>query len=162
MNCECEKCKEHRPCKEKIHLSCGCKKPKCNCPKPCGCEKKCGCQKPCKPRVFIDQCQCDPCQKRESMVKICTFVADTLDDARLYRDAFVFVREDESVYYISDLGNELPFGSRPVFKDDFEPRLKAIPRQTVFDFKNNIAYVYSPTGEVRSFALNEVEESDAD
>lgn len=152
-DCGCSKCKE------KKHIVCNkCKKTECGCKdNGCGCKK----QTCCKPRAFIDQCDCNPCQKRESMVKLCTFVADTLDVARYYRDSFVFVREDESVYYISDTGNELPFGSRPVFKDDFVPLLKPVPRQTVYDFKNNVAYVYSPTGEVRKFSLTEVEDENA-
>lgn len=156
MSCGCKN-KTPKPKKQ----GCGCRKKKCKvCGCNCGCNRYCdGCG--CAQRAYISQCEdCNPCKPKEEMVKICTFVAPTLEDARYYRNSFVFVQEDDSVYYISDDGTDTPFGSRPIFKDDFNPLHKAIPRQTVYDFKNNIGYVYSPDGKVRQFALTEVENAD--
>ena len=51
----------------------------------------------------------------------------------------------------------------PMFIDNFNPDDKAVPRQTVYDFANNKAYVFNPEGEYRTFQLTDpnasVEES---
>lgn len=123
----------------------------CNC---CGQPKKlCRCPKgkssPEAPeRAYIAPCtDCDPCRPCKSMVKICSFIAPTLTEAQAFRNSFVYNQEDDSVYYISDDGTPTRFGSSPMFIDNFNPDDKAIPRQTVFDFANNKAYVFNPEGE---------------
>lgn len=130
---------------------CGCGQP----PKLCRCplNKKEGAPK----RACIKECtDCDPCRPCESMVKICTFVAPNLEEATNFRNSFVYNQEDDSVYYISDDNTPTRFGSSPMFIEDFQPASRAIPRQLVFDFLNNKAYVYAPDGTVRSFDLTEV------
>lgn len=112
------------------------------------------CSKP--RRAFIDTCtDCDPCETRESMMKICSFVVPTLEEGRYFRDSFVYNQEDDSVYYIDDTGTELAFGARPMFIEDFDPTERQIPRQVVYDFKNNKAHVFGPDGSHRSFNLTE-------
>lgn len=123
----------------------------CNC---CGQPKKlCRCPKgkssPETPeRAYIAPCtDCDPCRPCKSMVKICSFIAPTLTEAQAFRNSFVYNQEDDSVYYISDDGTPTRFGSSPMFIDNFNPDDKQIPRQAVFDFANNKAYVFNPEGE---------------
>ena len=108
----------------------------------------------CPERACIKECtDCDPCRPCESMVKICSFVAPTLTEGQAFRNSFVYNQEDDSVYYISDDGTPTRFGSTPMFIDDFDPSARAIPRQTVYDFANNTAYVYAPDGRYRSFPI---------
>lgn len=119
----------------------GCGQPQrlCRCPKGKGEAPK---------RAYIAECtDCDPCRPCESMVKICSFVTPTLTEGQRFRNSFVYNQEDDSVYYISDDGTPTRFGSSPMFIDNFNPDDKAIPRQAVFDFANNKAYVFNPEGE---------------
>lgn len=128
-----------------------CQQPKalCRCPT----KKNSGCPK----RACIKECtDCDPCIPCKSMVKICSFVAPTLEEASVFHNSFVYNQEDDCVYYISDDGTPTRFGASPMFIDDFNPTDRIIPRQMVFDFLNNKGYVFSPDGEVRSFNLSEV------
>ena len=134
-------------------MSCNC----CNCGQPqrlCRCplkKKEGGCPK----RAYIKECtDCDPCQSCESMVKICSFVVPTLEEGQAFRNSFVYNQEDDSVYYISDDGTPTRFGSSPMFIDNFDPASRTVPRQTIYDFANNVAYVYGPDGRYRSFALS--------
>lgn len=136
-------------------MSCNC----CNCGQPqrlCRCplkKKEGGCLK----RACIKECtDCDPCIPCESMVKICSFVVPNIEEGQRYRNSFVYNQEDDSVYYITDDATPVRFGASPMFIDDFSPTARAIPRQMVFDFLNNKAYVYGPDGAVRSFNLSEV------
>lgn len=133
----------------------GCGQPLCRCPKGKGEAPK---------RAYIAECtDCDPCRPCESMVKICSFVTPTLTEGQRFRNSFVYNQEDDSVYYISDDGTPTRFGSSPMFIDNFNPDDKAVPRQTVYDFTNNKAYVFNPEGEYRTFQLTDpnasVEES---
>lgn len=120
----------------------------CNCGQP---ERLCRCPKgkgEAPKRAYIAECtDCDPCRPCESMVKICSFVAPTLTEGQRFRNSFVYNQEDDSVYYIDDAGTPTRFGSSPMFIDNFNPDDRKIPRQTVFDFANNKAYVYDPEGD---------------
>jgi uncharacterized lipoprotein YddW (UPF0748 family) len=89
------------------------------------------------------------------MVKICSFVVPNLEEGQAFHNSFVYNQEDDSVYYISDDGTPTRFGSSPMFIDSFVPDSRKIPRQTVYDFANNIAYVYGPDGRYRTFALTD-------
>lgn len=127
----------------------GCGQPErlCRCPKGKGEAPK---------RAYIAECtDCDPCRPCESMVKICSFVTPTLTEGQRFRNSFVYNQEDDSVYYISDDGTPTRFGSSPMFIDNFNPDDKAVPRQTVYDFANNKAYVFNPEGEYRTFQLTD-------
>lgn len=118
----------------------GCGQPErlCRCPKGKGEAPK---------RAYIAECtDCDPCRPCESMVKICSFVTPTLTEGQKFRNSFVYNQEDDSVYYISDDGTPTRFGSSPMFINAFNPDDRKIPRQTVFDFANQKAYIYDPEG----------------
>jgi len=123
----------------------------CNCGQPkklCRCPKKSTETPEVPQRAYIAECtDCDPCRPCESMVKICSFVTPTLTEGQRFRNSFVYNQEDDSVYYISDDGTPTRFGSSPMFIDNFNPEDKVIPRQTVFDFANNKAYIFNPEGE---------------
>lgn len=120
----------------------------CNCGQP---ERLCRCPKGnggAPKRAYIAECtDCDPCRPCKSMVKICSFVAPTLTEGQRFRNSFIYNQEDDSVYYIDDAGTPTRFGSSPMFIDNFQPDARPIPRQIVFDFINNRAYVYNPEGE---------------
>lgn len=119
----------------------------CNCGQPkklCRCPKK-STETP--ERAYIAECtDCDPCRPCESMVKICSFVTPTLTEGQRFRNSFVYNQEDDSVYYIADDGTPTRFGSSPMFINAFNPDDRKIPRQTVFDFANQKAYIYDPEG----------------
>ena len=109
------------------------------------------------PRAVINFCNdCDPCTPCQSNVKICAFVVPTLEEGRYFRNSFVFVQENDRVYYISDDRSEIPFGSSPRFVDDYDPTAAApTPKETViYDVKNKVAYVYGDDG-YTSFALTD-------
>lgn len=133
-------------------MSCGC------CGQP---EKLCRCPKNKKApempkRACIKECSdCDPCQTCESMVKICSFVVPNLEEGQTFRNSFIYNQEDDSVYYITDDNTPIRFGSSPMFIDAFDPTTKQIPRQTVYDFDNNVAFVFAPDGTYRTFTLSD-------
>jgi hypothetical protein len=89
------------------------------------------------------------------MVKICSFVVPNLEEGQTFRNSFIYNQEDDSVYYITDDNTPIRFGSSPMFIDAFDPTSKQIPRQTVYDFDNNVAYVYAPDGTYRTFSLQD-------
>lgn len=136
----------------------------CNCGEPkklCRCPKGKGAPKAPK-RAYIDKCtDCDPCIPCESMVKICSFVVETLEEGQAFKNSFIYNQEDDAVYYIADDGTPTRFGATPLFIDAYDPTTKKIPRQTVYDFVNNKGYVYNADGDYREFALvNPNEESE--
>ena len=98
---------------------------------------------------------CDPCNECATNVKICAFVVPTLEEGRYFRNSFIFVQEDDSVYFISDDRSEIPFGARPKFIDDFDPTDGAIHYKStvVYDVKNLAGYVYDPEGNMMTMAL---------
>lgn len=100
---------------------------------------------------------CDPCNPSVSTVKLCAFVVPTLDEGRYYRNSFVFVQEDDSVYYISDDRSEIPFGSRPKFIDEFDPEeaTAKYKRSVVYDLVNKKAYVYGNNGEIMNLVTED-------
>lgn len=129
---------------------------------PCGCEhnpttpcRRCA-NKPSPRKGVVKFCDiCDPCAPPDNNVKLCAFVVPTLEEGRYYRDSFVFVQEDDSVYYIDDHRSEIPFGSRPKFIEDFDPTQESVRYKStvVYDVKNGVAYVYDPEGKMATVAL---------
>lgn len=122
-------------------MTCNCNQPKTDGPQRRGVVKFCDI--------------CDPCNEAKSDVRLCAFVVPTLEEGRYYRNSFIFVEEDDSVYYISDDRSEIPFGSRPKFIDDFDPTDAAIHYKStvVYDVKNQAGYVYDPEGNMVTIAL---------
>lgn len=112
----------------------------------------CGCNKmPEEPRKkgVVKFCDiCDPCAEGVTNVKICAFVVPTLEEGRYYKNSFIFVQEDDSVYFISDDRSEIPFGSRPKYIENFDPEDSAnkFKNTTVYDMVGMAAYVYGPDG----------------
>lgn len=98
---------------------------------------------------------CDPCNECVTNVKICAFVVPTLEEGRYFKNSFIFVQEDDSVYFISDDRSEIPFGSRPKFIEDFDPTDAAVHYKStvVYDVKNHAGYVYDPEGNMVTIAL---------
>lgn len=112
----------------------------------------CGCNKmPEEPKRkgVVKFCDiCDPCAPQKSNVRLCAFVVPTLEEGRYYRNSFIFVQEDDSVYYISDDRSEIPFGSRPKFIENFDPedQLNQFKNTVVYDTAKKAAYVYDNNG----------------
>lgn len=119
----------------------------------------CGCNKmPEEPKRkgVVKFCDiCDPCAEGVTNVKICAFVVPTLEEGRYYKNSFIFVQEDDSVYFISDDRSEIPFGSRPKYIDNFDPTDSAINFKScvVYDLVNQIGYVYGPDGTYMTIAM---------
>lgn len=126
----------------------------------CNCQEKrpnlntwgCGCNKmPEEPRRkgVVKFCDiCDPCNPAATNVKICAFVVPTLEEGRYFKNSFIFVQEDDSVYFISDDRSEIPFGSRPRFEDNFDPTDSdnKFKNTVIYDIPGQAAYVYGPDG----------------
>lgn len=119
----------------------------------------CGCNKmPEEPKRkgVVKFCDiCDPCAEGVTNVKICAFVVPTLEEGRYYKNSFIFVQEDDSVYFISDDRSEIPFGSRPKFIDNFDPEDPAVSYKNcvVYDLVDQTAYVYGPDGTYMTIAM---------
>lgn len=119
----------------------------------------CGCNKmPEEPKRkgVVKFCDiCDPCAEGVTNVKICAFVVPTLEEGRYYKNSFIFVQEDDSVYFISDDRSEIPFGSRPKFIDNFDPEDPTVNYKScvVYDLVNQTAYVYGPDGAYMTIAM---------
>lgn len=96
---------------------------------------------------------CDPCNEAESNVRLCAFVVPTLEEGRYYKNSFIFVEEDDSVYFITEDRSEIPFGSKPHFADDFDPTAAKLKRTIVYDVKNSVMYVFNDDGEYKALAL---------
>lgn len=109
-------------------------------------------------RGRVEVCEgCDPCEPCESMVRICAFVVPSLDEGRWFRNSFIFAQDVESTYYISDNGDEIPFGKGVIFRDDFDPVEDSFRGQIVADFSKKLGYVFNQEGKVMSFELKEIE-----
>lgn len=98
---------------------------------------------------------CDPCDENHTNVKICAFVVPTLEEGRYFKNSFIFVQEDDSVYFISDDRSEIPFGSRPKFIEDFDPTATDIHYKStvVYDVKNGAGYIYDLEGNMVTISL---------
>lgn len=134
----------------------------------CNCNEKprtnlntwgCGCNKmPEEPRRkgVVKFCDiCDPCDENHTNIKICAFVVPTLEEGRYFKNSFIFVQEDDSVYFISDDRSEIPFGSRPKFIENFDPEDSAnkFKSTVVYDVVNQAGYVYDPEGNMMTMSL---------
>lgn len=118
--------------------------------------KETPCERPKDRKGIVKVCDlCDPCEENVSNVKLCAFIVPTLEEGRYYRNSFIFVQEDESVYYISDDRSEIPFGSRPKFIEDFDPTdpTMSFKSTVVYDVKNSAAYIYDPEGNMVASGL---------
>lgn len=118
--------------------------------------KETPCERPKDRKGIVKVCDlCDPCEENVSNVKLCAFIVPTLEEGRYYRNSFIFVQEDESVYYISDDRSEIPFGSRPKFIEDFDPTDPTVSFKStvVYDVKNSAAYIYDPEGNMVASGL---------
>lgn len=129
----------------------------------CNCERDskaqyntwgCGCQKmnPEPKRARVAFCDiCDPCVPGKNLVKFCAYVVPTLEEGRYYRNSFVFVEDEQAAYYVSDDRSEIPFGTRPIFNDDFDPASVNYKKTVVYDMKNKKQYVFGPDGSYMTF-----------
>jgi hypothetical protein len=77
----------------------------------------------------------------------------TFEEARGYRNSYVFVESENATYHVDQDGNPLEVNRQPIYEANHVPVLDKHRNQTVYDFTANIAYQYSLTGEYRSWAL---------
>ena len=100
---------------------------------------------------------CDPCEENVSEARICAFVVPTLEEGRYFRNSFIFVQEDDTVYFITDERSEIPFGSRPKFINGFDPDDPEVhfKNTVVYDTQGQAAYVYGPDGTRLNIPLTE-------
>lgn len=123
-----------------------CHKPKCVC-------DKCHNQEKPYPVVTPMACTADECDKRESNVRICSFTVKNKSEVRNYFNALVYCLEDNTSYWVDNDGNAIITYRLPIYENDWNPETETTAMNTVYDFKNNIAYVYNPAGEYRTFKL---------
>lgn len=123
----------------------------------CNCNKQEPMPTPSKPRKGVVKfCDiCDPCSEAATNVRICAFVVPTLEEGRYFKNSFIFVQEDDSVYFISDDRSEIPFGSRPKFIDNFNPldSANSFKNTVVYDLAGQAGYVYGPDGNYMTISL---------
>lgn len=138
---------------------CDCDKNKTNMPRPgintwgCGCNKM---QPEPQRKGVVKFCDiCDPCNETVSNVRLCAFVVPTLEEGRYFKNSFVFVQDEDAVYYISDDRNEIPFGARPKFIDNYDPTDSAnkYKNTVIYDLAGQAAYVYGPDGTYMTIPL---------
>lgn len=79
-------------------------------------------------------------------------------DIKQLANVFVYVIENNTTYYVDCQHLITIIYSGPVFIDnyDYQTNPHNLRAQTVYDFANNMAIHYSPTGEYRLSVLKEV------
>lgn len=100
---------------------------------------------------------CNPCEENVSEARICAFVVPTLEEGRYFKNSFVFVEDEDSVYFITNERSEIPFGSRPKFIDNFDPEDPTIhfKNTVVYDIQGGVGHIYGPDGSRRTIALTD-------
>ena len=86
-------------------------------------------------------------------------VVDTFPEADVFRNAFVTVRSENAVYHVDDVGNLIAVSRSPLYIDGFDPddigTAPAYKSITIYDFSNNLMYVYGPEGDYRTLELDD-------
>lgn len=84
-------------------------------------------------------------------------VVDTFPEADVFRNAYVTVRSENAVYHVDDVGNVIAVSRSPLYIDNFNPAnpliSPAYKQITIYDFANNLAYIYAPDGTHKTIGL---------
>lgn len=110
------------------------------------------------PKVTSDKCNsCDSCSqsccKCESNANICHFTVEKRNEAFQLPNSFVYVREEKTTYHIDSKGHSVAVSREPQFSPNYTPTTGEYFGVTVYDFNNNIAYIYNAQGDYKSFPL---------
>jgi hypothetical protein len=70
-----------------------------------------------------------------------------------YRCAYVYVQDERTTYHIDNTGNPFAVSKDPLFQDNYTPVVGAYKGVTVYDFLNNLAYIYNGAGAYLSWAI---------
>lgn len=83
----------------------------------------------------------------------------TVQDIKRLANVFVYVIENNTTYFVSSCHEITIISSGPVFADnyDYAANPRNLRAQTVYDFANNMAIHYGPTGDYRVSVLKEVQ-----
>lgn len=83
----------------------------------------------------------------------CHEVVDTYADIQNFRNAFVTVRDENAVYHVDEVGNPVAVSRSAIFKDNYTPVEGDYKQNIVYDFPNNKAYIFNPSGEYKEITL---------
>lgn len=95
-----------------------------------------------------------PCPRPEAKVR----VVQTVDALKKLSNTFAYVVETATTYFVDSAHMPMVIASQPLFVDNY-PALenpRKLISQTVYDFRNNVAYIFNNKGKVRSIKLEEV------
>lgn len=83
----------------------------------------------------------------------------TVQDIKQLANVFVYVINNNTTYFIDNSRQITIISSGPVFADnyDYVTNPRNLRAQTVYDFANNMAIHYGPTGDYRVSVLKEVQ-----
>lgn len=84
----------------------------------------------------------------------CHEVVDTYAEVQDFRNAFVTVRDENAVYHVDEVGNPVAVSRSAIFKDNYTPVLGDYKQNIVYDFANNVFYVFGPTGTYKEGTLS--------
>lgn len=84
----------------------------------------------------------------------CHEVVDTYADVQEFRNAFVTVRDENAVYHVDEVGNPVAVSRSAIFKNNYIPEVGAYKQNVVYDFANDVFYVYDPNGNYRTGNLS--------
>lgn len=80
-------------------------------------------------------------------------VVDTFVEVEDFRNAFVTVREENAVYHTDSAGNAVCVSRNPLFLEDYNPVVGDYKQLTIYDFTNDVFYVFDQNGEYKTGTL---------
>lgn len=79
---------------------------------------------------------------------------DTYADVQAFRNAFVTVRDENAVYHVDERGNPVAISRSAIFKTNYTPAAGAYKQNVVYDFANNLFYIFDPAGNYKTGVLS--------
>lgn len=104
---------------------------------------------------MINPCnKSNPCSSQPSVV-----VVQSLEGIKGLSNAFVYVESINTTFFVSPCHEITVISSAPVFVDNYSADVNPLNLrgQTVYDFANNVGYVYNEAGEYRAIELKEIQ-----
>jgi hypothetical protein len=84
----------------------------------------------------------------------CHEVVDTYAEVQEFRNAFVTVRDENAVYHVDDIGNPVAVSRSAIFKNSYTPVVGDYKQNVVYDFVNEVFYVFDPSGQYKTGTLS--------
>jgi len=94
-----------------------------------------------------------PCDGCTGCGNKCHEVVDTYADVQEFRNAFVTVRDENAVYHVDEVGNPVAVSRSAIFKNNYTPVAGDYKQNVVYDFANDVFYVFDPSGDYKTGTL---------